>query len=227
MFGRGLAWAAGGYLAGTFPSTWLVARAKRSPALIAASRRSSGETDAHILMNVHLGVGWMAMAATLDVLKGFGWVIAARQWGHLDHGWLAVAGVAVVLGHSFPFYARQMAGRGLAAAAGVYLALLPWEMVLAGLLIVVGGAFRSTSLFTTVGMAVVPVAAAVSGQPEELVAMAVAVFAILMIRRLEGVGAVIRTGISPGRAILYRCVFDSSSAPRAAQWFRSGGSRPR
>lgn len=227
MFGRGLAWAAGGYLAGTFPSTWLVARAKRSSALIAASRRSSGETDAHILMTVHLGVGWMALAATVDVLKGFLWVIAARHWGHLDDGWLAVAGMAVVLGHSFPFYAQQMAGRGLAAAAGVYLALLPWEMVLAGLLIVVGGTFRATGLFTTVGMAVVPVAAAITGQPGAFVAMAVAVFAILVIRRLEGVGAVIRSGISPSRAILYRCVFDSSTAPRAAKWFRSGGPPPR
>jgi glycerol-3-phosphate acyltransferase PlsY len=225
MLWRGLAWGAGGYLVGTFPSTWLVARVKRSSALIAASRRSGGETDPHILMAGHLGVGWTVLAATLDVSKGFIWVVAARHWGHLDDGWLAVAGVAVVVGHSFPFYARQMAGRGLAAAAGVYLALLPWEMVLAGVLILIGGAIRSTGLFTTVGMAIVPVAAAVSGQPGAFVAMAVAVFAILMIRRVEGIGDVIRSGISPRRAILYRCLFDASSAPRPAQWFRGEPSR--
>jgi glycerol-3-phosphate acyltransferase PlsY len=222
MFWRGLAWAAGGYLAGTFPSTWLVARAKRSSALIAASKRSAGETDAHIMMTIHLGVGWTALAATLDVLKGFMWVIAARHWGHLDDVWLALAGVSVVVGHSFPFYAQQMAGRGLAAAAGVYLALLPWEMVVAGILIVIGGALRSTSLFTTIGMALVPMVAAFTGQPGEFVAMSAAVFAILMIRRLEGVGSVIRSGISPARAVLYRCVYDSSSAPVPAHWFRSG-----
>jgi acyl phosphate:glycerol-3-phosphate acyltransferase len=222
MFWRGLAWGAGGYLAGTFPSTWLVARAKRSSALIDASRRSAGETDAHIMMTLHLGVGWTALASTLDVLKGFMWVVAARHWGHLDDGWLALAGVAVVVGHSFPFYAQQMAGRGLAAASGVYLALLPWEMVVAGLLIVIGGALRSTGLFTTVGMALVPIVAALTGQPGEFVAMGAAVFAILMIRRLEGVGSVIRSGINPARAVLYRCVFDSSGAPEPAHWFRSG-----
>jgi acyl phosphate:glycerol-3-phosphate acyltransferase len=227
MLWRGLAWGAGGYVAGTLPSTWLVARGKRSSVLIAASSRSAGETDAHIMMTLHLGVGWTALAATLDVLKGFVWVIAARHWGHLDDVWLALAGVAVVVGHSFPFYAQQMAGRGLAAAAGVYLALLPWEMVLAGLLIVLGGALRSTSLFTTIGMALVPVAAALTGQPGEFVAMSVAVFAILMIRRLEGVGGVIRSGISPARAVLYRCVFDSSSAPEGVHWFRSGEDTPR
>jgi glycerol-3-phosphate acyltransferase PlsY len=226
MVGRGLAWAAGGYLAGTFPSTWLVARAKRSSALIAASRRSAGETDAHIMMTLHLGVGWTALAATLDVLKGFMWVVAARHWGHLDDAWLALAGVSVVVGHSFPFYAQQMAGRGLAAAAGVYLALLPWEMVVAGLMIVLGGALRSTSLFTTMGMALVPIVAALTGQPGEFVAMSAAVFAILMIRRLEGVGSVMRSGISPARAVLYRCVFDSSTAPERARWFHSGEDTP-
>src|SRR5207245_2018838 len=69
MSWAGLSWAAGGYLAGTLPSTWLVARAKRAKDLISASGRSAGETDAHILMAKHLGVGWTALAATVDVLK--------------------------------------------------------------------------------------------------------------------------------------------------------------
>jgi acyl phosphate:glycerol-3-phosphate acyltransferase len=221
MVWRGLVWGAGGYLAGTFPSTWLVARAKRASGLISAARRSAGETDPHILMTKHLGVGWTALAATLDVLKGFVFVLAARHWGGLDDGWVALCGVAVVVGHAFPFYAQQMAGRGLAAAAGVYLALLPAEMVVAGLLIVLGGTIRATSLLTTIAMASVPVVAAFTGQPGELVAMGWAVFAILMIRRLEGVGDVIRSGISPARAVVYRCVFDSSSPPAYPHWFGS------
>ena len=32
-----LAWAAGGYVAGTFPSTWIVARAKRATGLLSAA----------------------------------------------------------------------------------------------------------------------------------------------------------------------------------------------
>jgi glycerol-3-phosphate acyltransferase PlsY len=217
--GAGIPWAIGGYLVGTFPSTFLVARARRSPALEAASKRSAGETDAHILTAKHLGVGWMAVAATADVLKGFGYAQAARHWGGLSDGWVAVACVAVVLGHSFPFYAREMAGRGLAAASGVYLALLPWEMVVAGVLIVIGGTIRSTSLFTTVGMASVPLIAAATGQPAPFVWMGAAVFVILMARRLEGIGAVVRSGITPPRAVLYRCVFDSSTRPGPPRWF--------
>src|SRR3989442_7923537 len=132
MSWAGLPWAAGGYLAGTLPSTWLVARAKRAKGLISASGRSAGETDAHILMAKHLGVGWTALAATVDVLKGLVYVTVVRHWGHLDNGWVALAGVLVVVGHSFPFYPQQMAGRGVAAAPGLYRAPLPWEVVLAG-----------------------------------------------------------------------------------------------
>ena len=76
-----LAWAAGGYVAGTFPSTWIVARAKRATGLLSAAGRSSGETDPHILMARHLGVGWSALAATLDVVKGFVYVLASRELG--------------------------------------------------------------------------------------------------------------------------------------------------
>jgi acyl phosphate:glycerol-3-phosphate acyltransferase len=210
---RSLTWSAGAYLAGTFPSTYLVARAKHATALLSAAERDSGETDAHILMTRHLGVGWTAVAATLDVLKGLVYVLLARHVGHVPDAWLALVGVLIVVGHTFPFYARQMAGRGLAGAAGVFLVLLPVQMTIAGILIVIGGASHNTSLVSTLGMGSVPVISAIQGQPGAFVAMSAAIFAILMIRRLEGVGDVIRRGISPARAVLYRTVFDSSGPP--------------
>jgi glycerol-3-phosphate acyltransferase PlsY len=191
----------------------IVARAKHATTLLSAAGRDSGETDAHILMTKHLGVGWTALAATLDVLKGFIYLLVARHAGHVADSWLALVGVLVVVGHTFPFYARQLAGRGLAGAAGVFLVLLPVEMTIAGILIVIGGATHNTSLSSTIGMGSVPIVAAIQGQPGAFVAMGAAIFAVLMIRRLEGVGAVIRGGISPARAVLYRTVFDSSGPP--------------
>jgi acyl phosphate:glycerol-3-phosphate acyltransferase len=213
MLAARMLWAGGGYLAGTFPSTWIVARAKRARGLLAAAGRASGETDPHILMTKHLGVGWTALAATLDVLKALLFMLAAREWGHLTPAWLALCGVTVVVGHAFPFYLKEMAGRGLAAASGVFLVLLPVEMTVAGLIIVAGGAARVTGLASTIAMASVPLIAAIQGQPGEFVALAAAIFAIIIIRRLEGVGEVISRGIAPGRAVLYRCLYDASQAP--------------
>ena len=208
---RGLAWVFAGYVIGTLPFALIVARAKRAPALISSSRRTAGETDPHMLMWKQLGLFWAIVAGTLDVLKGFLYILAARYLGRLDVTWLAVTGAAVVVGHTFPFYARDMAGRGLAAASGVSLVLLPIPMAIAGVIILIGGATRTTGLSTTIGFLSIPVMAAFQGQPRPFVVMATAVFAILMIRRVEGVGAVIRSGVPPAKAIWDRCVFDSSA----------------
>ena len=62
-------------------------------------------------------------------------------------------------------------------------------------------------------MASVPVAAAWQGQPHAFVSMAVVVFGLLMARRLEGVGEVIRSGVPAARAVLSRCLFDASAVP--------------
>jgi glycerol-3-phosphate acyltransferase PlsY len=207
-------WVVGAYLIGTLPSTLIVSRVRHAPGLEAASRRRAGETDPHILMASQLGVGWAAVAAACDLIKGLGFVLAARAWGDLRPSGLAMVGVAVVVGHAFPFYARHMAGRGLAATAGVYLVLLPAEMVGAGVLILAGAAVRTTGLATTIGMGLVPVVAAIQGQPPSFVVMSAAILVVLMLRRLEGVGDVVRSGIRPARAVLYRCVFDSSGPPR-------------
>ena len=216
-------WVLGAYVVGTLPSTLIVARLKRDPGLEVASRRRSGETDAHVVMASRIGVWWAGAAAAMDVLTALGVVLVARSLGGAGAAGLALVGVAVVVGHAFPPYAREMAGRGMAAAAGVDLALLPVEMAVAGLLIVSGAAFRTTGLATTVAMALVPAIAAVRGQPGWFVAMGVAVFLVLMLRRLEGVGDVVRSGIGPSRAVLYRCVFDSSGPPGAARRARQGG----
>jgi glycerol-3-phosphate acyltransferase PlsY len=207
-------WIVLGYVAGTFPSTWLVSRIHRSASLDAEVNRRAGETDAHLLAARHLGWGWSAVAAAADVAKGLLWVLAARQVGGQTDGVVAASGVAVVAGHAFPWYARDFAGRGLAAAAGVYLALLPVEMVIAAVLIVAGIVLRVGGVASTVALATVPIVAAFEGQPWPFVAMAVAIFVLVVLRRLQGVGDVIRAGTSPGRAIWYRAVFDTSGPPK-------------
>jgi glycerol-3-phosphate acyltransferase PlsY len=150
----------------------------------------------------------------VDVVKGFVYLLVARGAGDLPSGWLSACGIAIVLGHAFPFYATRMAGRGLAAASGVYLVLLPWQMILAGVVILIGLRVKNSGLATTIGMASVPVAAAWQGQPHAFVAMAVIVLGLLMARRLEGVGEVIRSGVPAARAVLFRCLFDASAVPR-------------
>ena len=217
-FGRGLmaegiAWAIGAYLVGTFPATFVIAKLKGAHGLLAAAGGDAGETDAHILMTKYLGARWSTMAATTDVLKAFVYLLAARHLGGLSEAWLGVVGVLVVAGHMFPFYARHMAGRGASATAGVLLVLLPWEMVVAGVIIVAGVMVKNAGLATTMAFALVPAEAALQGQPREFVVMSAVIFVLIMLRRLQGVGSVVAGGISVSHAVAYRCLFDSSGPP--------------
>ena len=208
-----IAWVVGGYLAGTFPSTWLVAHARHSRVLQEETGRRAGETDPHVLASRYLGVRWSALASTTDVLKGFLVVLLARHLGNLDDSWLSAVAVAAVLGHTFPPYLARWAGRGLAATAGVLLVILPLQMVVAGLLIVLGIVIHASGILSTVALASIPVLAWIQGQPAAFIWAAVAILIIIVARRLEGVGDVIRTGVPWPRAVVKRALFDVSEKP--------------
>jgi glycerol-3-phosphate acyltransferase PlsY len=200
----------GAYLAGTFPAAYLIARANHARAVLEGSNRRSGEGDAHVLIKAHLGGAWGALAAILDVAKGIVYALAAEHLGSLPESWLAIVGVLIVVGHSFPFYARAMGGRGLSAAAGVLLALLPVAMVVAGVVILVGYVMRTTGPASTLGFGLAPVVALVTGQPGTLVAMAAAIFGVILLRRAEGIHFDAATEGWP-RTLIRRLAFDADS----------------
>src|SRR5207302_2959752 len=120
------------YLAG-ISFAFVIVRLKGSPAVAAAADRRRSETDAHILIRDHIGMGWMVLTATIDVTKAGLYPLAARRFGNLPDGWVALTGFILVLGYAFPLFAKATAGRGLGAAAGVMLALIPIPMIVGGL----------------------------------------------------------------------------------------------
>jgi glycerol-3-phosphate acyltransferase PlsY len=152
-----LAWALIGYVAGSFPSAWLVALATGKRSVLDHVRRNIGEADAHVLLQ-ESGGGGAAVAAALDLLKGLAPVlVAVRTGGAYD---VAACAVGTVTGHCWPPILGRYAGRGLAAAAGAFLGFLPLEMALAGVVRVVGGTLRAGGLASTLGYVAIPVVAA-------------------------------------------------------------------
>lgn len=203
----GVAWVAAAYLVGTIPSALIVARARGATEVLRGASRKASELDAHILLRRHAGAGWSAAAAAADVLKALLFSLAARAAG-LEPVWLAAVGVALVVGYCWPPYGRRMAGRGLAVAAGVYLALVPLSMVVLGLLVIGGAALGATGLWSTVGLLSVPLTAALLDGPGPLVAMSLVIMALILLRRLEGVGEIAASGVPLGRAAWSRAVLD-------------------
>jgi glycerol-3-phosphate acyltransferase PlsY len=205
-----LLWALIGYACGCLPSAWLVTKLIGRPEILAGVRRDVGEADAHLLIKIHAGrASWSA--AAMDVLKGFTPVIiAVRLTGPHE---IAACAVAAVCGHCWPPFLYRYAGRGLATAAGTFLAFLPVEMVIAGLVRVVGSFAKAGGLLSTIGFVLVPAIAFLRGQPTPYIVASVAINVLIFLRRLEGMEDDVRSGVSIPRVLYRRAVLDASARP--------------
>jgi glycerol-3-phosphate acyltransferase PlsY len=109
-----------GYLLGSIPFAYLLARRHRGIDLRAAGSGNVGA--ANLLRTTTKKIGVSAMA--LDMGKGIATVLVARQ---IDPGAAAptVAGVAAVLGHVYPVWLGFRGGKGVATTCGVFVVLAP------------------------------------------------------------------------------------------------------
>lgn len=121
--------AAAGYLLGSIPFGFLVARAARGVDVRAAGSGNMGATNVARVA----GVGPGLLVLLLDASKGALAVLLARA---LLPGVLtvqALAGLAAVVGHVAPVWLGFRGGKGVATALGVLLVLVP-VAALAGVL---------------------------------------------------------------------------------------------
>lgn len=123
---------AGAYLAGSIPTSFVVARLATGTDLREFGSRNLGATNLYRLM----GFKGAVPVGAFDVAKGAVPVLLAQRL--LAPQWFAlVVGLAAVLGHVYSPFVRFKGGKGVATAAGVFLALAPWS-VLVGLVVFAG-----------------------------------------------------------------------------------------
>ena len=139
------------YLAGSFPTAYLVGRAKG----VDLGRIGSGNYGATNVFRT-LGKGPASLALAVDVAKGFLPVELLPRWltpSGIGPGTFAVLlAVAAVFGHVFSIFLRFRGGKGVGTAAGAFLALSPWAILLAaGAWLVVLAWRRIVSLASLVG----------------------------------------------------------------------------
>jgi hypothetical protein len=94
----------------------------------------------------------------------------------------------------------------------VFLSFLPVEMVIAGVVRILGSAVRNGGLASTIGYVAIPVMAAIRGQPLPHIFASVVINLLIFVRRLEGVSDDIGLGVPVGRAVFRRAVLDVSAA---------------
>ena len=208
-----LGWALIGYACGSLPSAYLIAVMTGNRDALDGVRRNVGERDAHLLLKQHAG-RLAASAAAMDVLKGFTPVVLATRL--TDPYEIAACAVGAVCGHCWPLVQYRFAGRGLATAAGTFLAFLPVEMVVAGIVRLIGTAIKAGGLLSTIGFVAVPLVAWGRGQPVPYVIASAVINVLIFVRRLEGIEDDVRVGEPWYRAAFNRVVFDASAkGPRS------------
>jgi len=109
-----------GYLLGSVPTAYLLVRWKSNIDIRNAGSGNVGTLNSYVVTKSKLVGGAVLL---LDLLKGMGIVLLAKELFENNFAIQATAGIAAVVGHNFPVWLNFKGGRGLATAAGVMLAL--------------------------------------------------------------------------------------------------------
>ena len=109
------------YLIGATPTSYIAGKLGKGIDLREHGSNNLGAT------NVYRVLGWKYAipVGVIDMVKGAAPVVILGPWSN-GPAWFTVAlGLAAVLGHMFSPYVRFRGGKGVATAAGVFLALAP------------------------------------------------------------------------------------------------------
>lgn len=195
MFTSTLIAAAVGYVLGSLPFGYLVARA-RGVDIFAVGSKNPGATNVRRV----LGRGPGNLVFVLDVLKGAlatGWPMAyaafnARRhagefYVNIDPTVFMIAGlVGAVLGHSFSCFTKFRGGKGVATGAGGFLVLMPTATLIGA--VVWGAVFlitRYVSLASMLAAVSLPLSAWWLGRPCTLIVLCVVVAVFVVVRHRE------------------------------------------
>ncbi len=119
-------WLAASYLLGSVPASYLAGKWAQG---IDLREHGSGNLGATNTFRV-LGARVAAPVMLFDVLKGTLPAMLFPRWdGGAPWAWALAYGGAAIVGHVFSVYMRFRGGKGVATAAGVFLALAPLQLL--------------------------------------------------------------------------------------------------
>ncbi|OGO07054.1 MAG: hypothetical protein A2Z76_01865 [Chloroflexi bacterium RBG_13_56_8b] len=217
----------GGYLMGAIPAAYLAARWMRG---IDLRQYGSGNVGGANLIKV--GARWIAVLVVIfDIGKAMPAVWVAHLVG-LDLTQQVAVGIAGVIGHNWPVFLRFNGGRGIATIIGVAFIVplvngyIPWSLI-AFLAIMVANVLTLRRIPEGIGIAVavMPIVSWAVGEPLELILGFVAMFIIMVIRRLTPPRTPASASVTTGELLLNRLLFDRDIRDREA-WINQRRVKP-
>jgi glycerol-3-phosphate acyltransferase PlsY len=172
-----------GYLAGSVPFAFLLARRRGVDVRLAGS----GNVGAANVMRT-TGPGRAIAVMALDVAKGAAAVFAV-QLSAGGGALAALTGAAAIVGHIYPVWLRFHGGKGVAVAAGVFSVLTPVATgVAASLFLITVWLTRYVSLGSMAATVALPPVAWWSGAPPPVVIAAGGTAALILFRHRANLG---------------------------------------
>ncbi len=141
------------YLLGSIPFGYLIVRLRQGRDVRASGSGNIGATNVARVAGVAAG----ALTLLFDAGKGYVAVWAAGRLSGENITWMAVAGLAAIVGHLFPVWLGFRGGKGVATGVGVFVPIC-WQAVAAALVLwlAVVAMWRYVSLGSMVAAAALP-----------------------------------------------------------------------
>lgn len=211
----------GGYLLGSVPAAYLVAKWSRGIDLRHYGSGSIGASNLWKSTNKYLALP----VILFDIGKGMLMVWVAYLVGLDIVAQVAVA-LAAIIGHNWPVFLRFKGGRGVLTTLGAAIILpainsfIPWGAV-AGLAITVVGMFilHNAPVGAGGGVASLPLVSWAAGEPLTLTLGFLVIFLIMVVRRLTVPRASLTASVTTGQLIVNRLFFDRDIRDREV-WLR-------
>lgn len=168
------------YLLGSLPFGYVLVKLRGAGDVRALGSGSTGATN--VARTLGPGAGLLVLA--LDAGKGYAAVWLAARLSEGDMRWTAAAGVAAIVGHSFPVFIRFRGGKSVATGLGVFLFLTPLAVAAClGVWLSALAIWRYVSLSSMLATAAYPVLAYALYRPTLPVLLAGVVGACIIVLR--------------------------------------------
>ncbi len=209
MWGHTLAFLAAGYVLGSFPTAYVLARWLKGIDIRQYGTGNVGGTN----VGVQLGVWATVVVGLVDIAKGAIPPLVAQSFS-LDPLAAAAGGIGAVIGHNWSCALGFRGGRGMAATLGCLAVMAPWAALAILLSLLIGRIVRLTALVNGIGVALLPLAALALNQPAAVFFLCLAIVIVVAVKRLLANGEPYPAGVSPARARLNRLLYDRDVGPR-------------
>jgi glycerol-3-phosphate acyltransferase PlsY len=183
------------YLLGSIPFSFLVVKAiggedirQKGSGNVGATNvmRTAGKIPGVVALLLDVAKGWAAGGLAIVLTRRPEWPFPPEAGPLLgSHSfWIAAASLLVVLGHIFPVWLRFRGGKGVATAAGVFLAVDPVALAASALLfLIVVLATRYVSLGSIVAAATVAIFMRFMTHPPMWTVVSAVLIGVLVIAR--------------------------------------------